>query len=109
MEAELYAGTMAAQECRWLCRLLEELGHPQTCPTLWCDNMSTIALTQDPVFHGRTKHIEVRYFFLRQLVQAGELRVVHVATAENPADIFTKSLDKKSHHYHLAKLGLAPV
>ncbi|CAI7733639.1 unnamed protein product [Closterium sp. NIES-53] len=56
-EAELYAGIMAAQESRWLCFLLAELGAPQHCPTLWCDNASTIHLTQDPVYHARSKHI----------------------------------------------------
>ncbi|CAI7904746.1 unnamed protein product [Closterium sp. NIES-54] len=58
---------MAAQESRWLCFLLAELGAPQPCPTLWCDNASTIHLTQDPVYHARSKHIELRYFFIREL------------------------------------------
>ncbi|CAI7932467.1 unnamed protein product [Closterium sp. NIES-54] len=63
-EAELYAGTMAAQEARWLTFLLQELGYPQPTPTLWCDNKSTIHLAQDPVYHTSTKHIELRHFFM---------------------------------------------
>ncbi|CAI7846694.1 unnamed protein product [Closterium sp. NIES-53] len=68
-EAELYAGTMAAQEARWLTFLLQELGFPQSAPTLWCDNHSTIHISQDPVYHTRTKHIELLHFFIRDLVQ----------------------------------------
>ncbi|CAI7931021.1 unnamed protein product [Closterium sp. NIES-54] len=60
-EAELYTGTMAAQESRWLCNLLAELGAPHRCPTLWCDNANTIHLTRDPVYHARSKHTELRY------------------------------------------------
>ncbi|CAI7775052.1 unnamed protein product [Closterium sp. NIES-54] len=53
-KAELYAGTMASQEARWLTFLLQELGYPQSTPTLWCDNQSTIHLSQDHVYHTRT-------------------------------------------------------
>ncbi|CAI5966973.1 unnamed protein product [Closterium sp. NIES-64] len=73
-EAELYAGTMAAQEARWLTFLLQELGFPQSAPTLWCDNQSTIHISQDPVYHTRTKHIELRHFFIRHLVQQEQLK-----------------------------------
>ncbi|CAI7780304.1 unnamed protein product [Closterium sp. NIES-54] len=60
-EAELYAVTMAAQEARRLSYLLTDLGSPQPCPTLWCDNDSTIHLTKEAIFHGGSKHIELRY------------------------------------------------
>ncbi|CAI7846245.1 unnamed protein product [Closterium sp. NIES-54] len=107
-EAELYAGTMAAQESRWLCFLLAELGAPQRCPTLWCDNASTIHLTQDPVFHGRSKHIELRYFFIRDLVQQGLIAVRKIAAEANLADIFTKALLRPAHSTLLRLIGLAP-
>ncbi|CAI5459574.1 unnamed protein product, partial [Closterium sp. Yama58-4] len=107
-EAELYAGTMAAQESRWLCFLLAELGAPQRCPTLWCDNASTIHLTQDPVFHGRSKHIELRYFFIRELVQQNLIAVRKIATEANLADIFTKALLRPAHSALLCLIGLAP-
>jgi hypothetical protein len=108
-EAELYAGTMAAQEARWLSFLLAELGYPQTPLTLYCDNKSTISLAENPVFHNRSKHIELRYYFLRELVQRGHLVLRHVASAVNPADIFTKALDKKLHRWMLLALGLQPL
>ncbi|CAI7877322.1 unnamed protein product [Closterium sp. NIES-54] len=106
-EAELYAGTMAAQESRWLYFLLAELGAPQPCPTLWCDNASTIHLTQDPVYHARSKHIELRYFFIRELVQRGLLVVRKIAAEANLADIFTKALLRPAHSGLLRLIGLA--
>ncbi|CAI7758012.1 unnamed protein product, partial [Closterium sp. NIES-54] len=105
-EAELYAGTMAAQEARWLTFLLQELGFPQSAPTLWCDNQSTIHISQDPVYHTRTKHIELRHFFIRDLVQQEQLKVEYVASDCNLADLFTKPLGKVPHHRLLGAMGL---
>jgi hypothetical protein len=99
---------MAAQEARWLCTLLREIGHPQPQPVLWCDNQSTIALTKDPVFHARTKHIEMRYFFIRDLVQRGQLQVQYVNSASNLADIFTKAIAIQPHQQLTRSLGLLP-
>ncbi|CAI7889480.1 unnamed protein product [Closterium sp. NIES-54] len=97
---------LAAQESRWLCFLLVELGAPQPCPTLWCDNASTIHLTQDPVYHARSKHIELRYFFIRELVQRGLLAVRKIAAEANLADIFTKALLRPAHPALLRLIGL---
>ncbi len=107
-EAELYAGSAAAQEAVWLLRLLEELEVPQETPTLWCDNNSTVAMTNSPAFSARAKHIEVRYFFLRELTLAGKLHAQHIAGTENVADIFTKPLGPTDHYRMVAKLGLRP-
>ncbi|CAI7737338.1 unnamed protein product [Closterium sp. NIES-53] len=105
-EAELYAVTMAAQETRWLTFLLHELGYPQPTPTLWCDNKSTIHLSQDLVYHTRTKHIELRHFFIRDLVQQEQLNLEYVASDCNLADLFTKPLGKVPHHRLLGAMGL---
>ncbi|CAI7807299.1 unnamed protein product [Closterium sp. NIES-53] len=107
-EAELYAATMAAQEARWLTFLLAELGAPQRRPTILCDNASTIHLTKDAVFHGCSKHIELRHFFIRDLVQAGHLRLDKIDSATNLADIFTKALPHAAHSSLLHLLGLTP-
>ncbi|CAI7916642.1 unnamed protein product [Closterium sp. NIES-54] len=107
-EAELYAVTMAAQEARWLSYLLTDLSSPQPCPTLWCDNASTIHLTKEAVFHGRSKHIELRHYFVRNLVQDGHITVRKIDSSSNPADIFTKALDRATHSAILPLLGLAP-
>jgi hypothetical protein len=105
-EAELYAGTAAAQESLWLTHLLEELGVQQELPTLWCDNEATILQTEDPVYSARMKHIEARYFFLRELSQAGKLVVRHIPSAENLADVFTKALGVCDHARHTESLGV---
>ncbi|CAI7759841.1 unnamed protein product [Closterium sp. NIES-54] len=105
-EAKLYAGTMAAQEARWLTFLPQELGFPQSAPTLWCDNQSTIHISQDLVYHTRTKHIELRHFFIRDLVQQEQLKVEYVASDCNLADLFTKPLGKVLHHRLLGAMGL---
>ncbi|CAI7800288.1 unnamed protein product [Closterium sp. NIES-54] len=97
---------MAAQEARWLTFLLQELGYPQSTPTLWCDNQSTIHLSQDPVYHTRTTHIELRHFFIRDLVQREQLNVEYVASDCNLADLFTKPLGKVPHHRLLGAMGL---
>ena len=106
-EAELYACTSAAQECMWLKHLLKELDSPQNTVSIWCDNTSTISLTKDPVFSGRSKHIEARYFFIRELAQEKELNVKHVSGEKNPADIFTKPLSIQEHWRYVTELGLA--
>jgi len=105
-EAELYGGTSAAQELLWLKRLLQELGYPTEKPVLWCDNKSTVAQTRDPVFSARSKHIEARYFFIRELTQGNEIKTEHIAGLSNPADIFTKSLLKERHNSMLEMMGL---
>ncbi|CAI7855168.1 unnamed protein product [Closterium sp. NIES-53] len=107
-EAELYAGTMAAQEARWLSFLLAELGYPQPVSTLWCDNESTIHLTKDLVFHVRTKHIQVNHHFLRELVQRKQLKAEHIASDCNLADLFTKSLVRQDHYRLLSSMGVGP-
>lgn len=105
-EAELYGGTSAAQDMLWLKRLAEELGIYSKAPVLWCDNKSTIALTKDPIYSARSKHIEARYHFLRELNVQGELTTKHIGTEDNVADIFTKPLLRERHQRLTQLLGL---
>lgn len=68
-EAEYRALAIAAAEITWLCKLFRDLRVPlRQCPTLWVDNQSSMAIATNPVFHARTKHIEVDYHFVRELV-----------------------------------------
>ena len=74
---------MAACEIAWLRKLLSDLGHDvQGHVTLYCDNMSSIHLANNPVFHARTKHIEVYYHYVREKVLAREIDMVYVNTNE---------------------------
>ncbi|CAI7793761.1 unnamed protein product, partial [Closterium sp. NIES-54] len=105
-EAEIYATAMAAQELSWLTYLLTDLGErPCSPPVLYVDNKATIALCQEHI----TKHIALHYFLARELQQRGQLRLTHVATRANTADIFTKALPPGDHQRFCSLLGLVPT
>ena len=71
-----------------------------------CDNTSAIALTKNPVFHARTKHIEVKHHFIRDHVQKGDINLEFINTNHQIAYIFTKPLDKEKFEYFRSKLGM---
>lgn len=96
-EAEYIAAAEACKECTWLRSLLEALGLCQPSPTpLLCDNQSSITLARDPSFHARVKHINVKYHYIRECIELGELYIHWVNTKDNIADAFTKALDPKA-------------
>ncbi|GJV82289.1 hypothetical protein Tco_1522187 [Tanacetum coccineum] len=86
-EAEYMALTEAAKEGIWLKGLIEDLGFPQDQATVFCDSMSAICLAKDQIYHDRTKHIHVRYHFIRS---ERRIKVKKIGTEDNPADVFTK-------------------
>ncbi|CAI7893318.1 unnamed protein product [Closterium sp. NIES-54] len=97
-EAEIYAGAMAAQELRWLTYLLTDLREaPRSPPILYVDNKAMLALCQEHRLEHKTKHIALRYFLARELQQRGQLRLAHVASQANTADVFTKALQPCDH------------
>lgn len=90
-EAEFVATASCACQAIWLRRLLGKLDCCQEGPTLvFCDNVSTIKLSKNPVLHGRSKHIDVRYHFLRDLCKDGVIDLVYCKSEEQVADILTK-------------------
>lgn len=100
-EAEYVGTTHAAKELIWGRMLLKELGLPQKTPTiLHCDNQGAIALARDNQYHARTKHIAVRFHFIRQAIEEQSLTLTYCPTADNMADMFTKALP----HAKLSKL-----
>ena len=92
-EAEYRAVANAVAECSWLRQLLQELlcdVHKAT--LVYCDNVSAVYLSANPVHHRRTKHIELDIHFVREQVALGRIRVLHVPTAQQFADVMTKGL-----------------
>ena len=92
-EAEYRAVANVVAETCWLRQLLQELHRPVTGATVvFCDNVSSVYMTQNPVHHQRTKNVEIDLHFVRDRVTTGEVRVLHVPSSSQFADIFTKGL-----------------
>ena len=90
-EAEFIALSEAVREVRWMSQFLEELRFPAKQPiTVFIDNEAARRLAEDPVSHQRNKHIDITYFSLREQVGNGLVKLVHVPSVDNIADIFTK-------------------
>lgn len=96
-EAEYYAITEAAKEAAWIQSFLGELGTPIPRYHLWCDNQGAIAMTQNAVSHARTKHIDIKHHFIKDLVEDKKVTIEYVHTSENVADVFTKALPAPRH------------
>jgi hypothetical protein len=91
----------------WLRKLLAglfDLELEATC--IWCDNQSCVKLTENPVFHDKSKHIEIRYHYIRDMVQRGAVKLQYVATDEQIADVLTKPLSRVKFVYFRDKLGV---
>ena len=85
--------TTAACQALWLRCLISELVRMEPrSVTLFIDNKSTIALMKNPVFHGRSKHIDTKFHFIRECVEKGKIVVEFVNTGEQRADALTKTL-----------------
>ncbi|XP_019184337.1 PREDICTED: uncharacterized protein LOC109193229 [Ipomoea nil] len=92
-EAEYKALADVAAEVTWVVSLLRELSlHTGQPSTLWCDNLGAPYLCANPVFHARTKHVEIDYHFVRDKVASGDFVVNFVLTKDQLADVFTKPL-----------------
>ncbi|GKF49016.1 ribonuclease H-like domain-containing protein [Tanacetum coccineum] len=90
-EAEYRGVANVVAETAWLRNLLREL-HSQRATLVYCDNVSTVYMSSNPVQYQRTKHIEIDIHFVRGQVAAGHVRVLHVSSCYQFADIFTKGL-----------------
>ena len=99
-EAEYYAMTTAAKEAIWIQRLFKGLHYKAQDlkpMTLYGDNQGALALAQNPVYHQRTKHIEVQWHFIREKVEEGTIQLVYKTTADMLADGLTKPLSPANH------------
>ncbi|KAH9687282.1 hypothetical protein KPL70_014707 [Citrus sinensis] len=89
-EAEYMAITEAVKEAIWLQGLLENLGLAQEHINVYCDSQSAIHLTKNQVYHARTKHIDVQFHFVREIVDDGNILLQKIKTGDNPTDMLTK-------------------
>ncbi|GJY00918.1 retrovirus-related pol polyprotein from transposon TNT 1-94, partial [Tanacetum coccineum] len=107
-EAEYMALTEAVKEAIWLRGLLEELGVELNTVAVNCDNQGAIHLSRNHVFHERTKHINVRYHFIREVLEAKTVKVLKVGTEHNAADALTKVVPghKLQHCLELLSVGI---
>ena len=106
-EAEFVAAAACACQAVWMRRVLRNLNHAQEGSTvIMCDNSSTIKLSTNPVMHGKSKHIRVRFHFLRDLVKDGEIELVHYGTQEQVADLMTKALKLEAFQKLRKKMGM---
>ena len=90
----------------WIKRLLHELGVKQEMYILLCDNQSAIHLSKNSTFHSRSKHIDVRHHWIRDVLDEKLLQLEKVHTDENGSDTMTKSLTKEKHDFCKGKAGL---
>ena len=106
-ESEYVAATHAAKEALWLRRLLFELFPSLEAPIpLFCDNQAALRLIEDDNYRARTKHIDKRYHFIREVAQNGVLQLIYCPTDDMAADILTKALPKWKATFHASTLGL---
>lgn len=106
-EAEYMAVTQAAKEAMFIQHVLQELevsGHWEWPTTLFCDNAGAIQLAKNQGYQPRTKHIDIRHHFIRELVEKQDIEMIHVGTREMIADILTKGLGNILHNYFCEKL-----
>lgn len=106
-EAEYVAAAACSTQAVWMKRVLEKLGYEGNASTvIFCDNSSTIKLAMNPVLHGRSKHIQVRFHFLRNLANDGVVTLRHCGTHDQVADVFTKPLKLESFQRMREQLGV---
>ena len=94
-EAECIAANEAGKEMLWLKRFLQELGLKQDGYVVNCDSQCALDLSKNSMYHSCSKHIEVRYHWLRLVVEQQSFELKKIHTDENPADMLTKVLSRE--------------
>ncbi|XP_072951733.1 secreted RxLR effector protein 161-like [Typha angustifolia] len=106
-EAEYSTINSAAAQAVWLRRILASFEQEQQQPrVIFCGNQSAIAMMENPAFHGRTKHIDIRVHFIRDLVANGDVEIRYINTDKQAADILTKALARGKFELFRSALGV---
>ena len=93
-EAEYIAAGSCCSQLLWMKKVLTDCGISQDTMIVYCDNSSAIDISKNPMQHSKTKHIEIRYHFIRDLDERKIMSLEYILTKRQNADIFTKPLDK---------------
>ncbi|KAL8061762.1 hypothetical protein ABFX02_02G105750 [Erythranthe guttata] len=109
-KAEYMAAATTASQAMWLQRILTDMGEEKTkSTTIYCDNKYAIAMAKKPIQHNRTKHIAIKYHFLREAEVNKEIQVNYCPTNEQHVDIFTKALPRPKFEELRTMLGISKM
>ncbi|KAG6469461.1 hypothetical protein ZIOFF_074178 [Zingiber officinale] len=107
-EAEFVAATSVVNQAIWLRKLLNDMSYIMEKETkVSVDNQAALAISKNPVFHGKTKHFNVKYYYLREVQQIGEVELIYCTTEDQLADIFTKSFHQSRFVWLREKIGVS--
>ena len=95
-EAEFMSLTEVCRELMWMCRFLDEIGIEYEPPNIYCDSSSAINWAGDPVQHQRNKHVEIKYYYCRDVVADGRVKLFKIHTTNNISDIMTKPVGRQT-------------
>jgi hypothetical protein len=106
-KVEYIAANVASREVVWLQKFLAGLFDLELDPTLiYCDNQCCVKLSENLVFHDKSKHIEIKYHYIREMVHRGTAELYYISTNEQITNILTKPLSRVKYNYFRDKLGL---
>jgi hypothetical protein len=108
-ESEYNGLTNAAKEAMWLRTFLSELHLQPAAPmVIYGDNQAALSIARNQQYHTATKHIAIKWHWIREVIESGDVQVQHMPTKDMTADIFTKGLERIKHRHHIEQLGLWP-
>ena len=109
-KAEYVTACSTSCEAVWLRKLLSDLFDLQLDATcIYCDNQSCVKLSENLVFHDKSKHIEIKYHYIRDMVQRGAVKLQYVLMNEQIADVLTKPLARVKFDYFRENLGVLQI
>lgn len=106
VEAEYVAAASCTAQMLWMKSQLADFGLDFPKVPIYCDNTSAIAISNNPVLHSRTKHIDIRYHFIRDHIMKGDVELHFIPTEYQLADLFTKPLDENRFNFLISELGM---
>ena len=109
-EVEYAVACSSSCEVVWLRKLLSNLFDLQLDATcIYCDNQSCVKLSENPIFHDKSKHIEIKYHYIRDIVQRGAVKLQYIAMDDQIADVLKNPLARVKFEYFREKLGVLQI